>query len=117
MSLPLQTVIVCVCCLLSLVPACASWVSATKAAFTVAETACTDAVFATSLIPPGTPVSLVAADLTIACDFADAALPVLEDLVLAVEDAQADAGTDVVGPYVPSPLVVRKRAAHAARSI
>jgi hypothetical protein len=81
---------------------------------TVAEEVCQDTVLITSQIPPGTPVSQVASDVQVACDIADDSIPIIEQVVTALEAAQADAGTVAAPAYVPSPLVAKAKAHKAA---
>jgi hypothetical protein len=85
--------------------------AAAQAVWTDIQTACEAEALASSVIPPGTEVSTVAADVALACDVAEALVPDLEKVVQAFVAAQADAGTAPSGPYVPSPMAQKKKAA------
>jgi len=73
--------------------------------FTVIQTVCQAEVLATSVIPTGTSVATVAADIEQACNMLDAQLPAIEQVVTQWENDQAVAGTAPQGSYVASPKV------------
>jgi hypothetical protein len=80
-----------------------------KQAFTDAEVACEALVLASSVIPGGTPVSQVAADVSTACNISTALLPDVETIVTSFmgSTTRAPASGTV---YVPSPMVGAARA-------
>ncbi len=85
-----------------------------KQAFTDAEVACEALVLASSVIPSGTPVSQVAADVSTACNISDALLPDVETIVTSFMGSTTRA--PALGTvYVPSPMVVTARAKKAVK--
>jgi hypothetical protein len=83
------------------------------AVFNDIQTACQAAVLASSVIPAGSPVAPIAADIEIACDIAVTLDKDVQAVVAAYEAAEGDAG--VTGPYKASPLVAVKRLTKAAK--
>ena len=85
-------------------PGCGVTTTQVKAAFTDAEVACEALVLASSVIPSGTPVSQVAADVSTACNISTALLPDVETIVTSFmgSTTRAPANGTV---YVPSPMV------------
>jgi hypothetical protein len=86
-----------------------------QAIFTDVQVACQAEALATSVIPPGTPVALVAADVELACDLTLAVDTDVQAVVAAYEAAQAEAGVSAT-VYVPSPLAQKKRGALASHN-
>jgi hypothetical protein len=78
--------------------------------FTDAQVGCETLVLATSVIPAGTLVSVVASDIQVACNIVVGLIPDIEAIVQSFESGQAAAGVAPSGQYVPSPLVVKARA-------
>jgi hypothetical protein len=88
-----------------------------NAIFTAADTACEAEVLASSIIPAGTSTSVVANDIAVACNIELALVPQIQAVVDSFEASQASLGTTPASSvYVPSPLVIRARAAKAAGS-
>ena len=89
-------------------PGCGATTAQIKAAFTDAEVACEALVLASSVIPSGTPVSQVAADVSTACNISTALLPDVETIVTSFMGSTARA--PALGTvYVPSPMVLAAR--------
>jgi hypothetical protein len=76
-----------------------------RTVFTIIQTVCQAEILATSVIPTGTPVATVAADIEQGCNMVDAQLPAIEQVVTQWETDQAAAGTAPQGSYVASPKV------------
>lgn len=90
-------------------PGCGVTTTQVKAAFTDAEVACEALVLASSVIPTGTPVSQVAADVSTACNISQALLPDVETIVTSFMGSTTRA--PALGTvYVPSPMVGAARA-------
>jgi len=86
--------------------------AAAQAIFTDIQVACQGEALATSIIPTGTPASVVAADIELACDIATTFDSDVQKVVTAWEAAQSDAGVSPVGgTYTPSPMATHKRKA------
>jgi hypothetical protein len=81
-----------------------------RSVFTVIQTVCQAEILATSVIPTGTPVATVAADIEQACNMIDAQLSAIEQVVTQWETDQAASGNAPMGQYVPSPKVHHKAA-------
>lgn len=81
---------------------------------------CCYAEMGASVIPPGTPVEVVALDVQLACGLVDAAIPELEKIITSFESKQAalDAGSPAGATYKPAPwavpILAAKRAAKKA---
>jgi hypothetical protein len=88
------------------------------------DVGCATAELAGSVIPPGTPVSIVAVDVAIACNIIDAGIPELEKIITSFESqpSVADAGAPVASgaTYKPAawavPIIAAKKAARGARA-
>jgi hypothetical protein len=91
-------------------------VAEADAIFNDADTACISAALAGSVIPAGTPVGIVAADVQVGCGLVEALVPDLEKVVASFEASQADAGTvpPAGAAYQPAPFVQAKKAAKKA---
>jgi hypothetical protein len=90
--------------LVALFAACAT----AQKVFSDIQTGCIAEALATSVIPPGTPVAMVATDVELVCDLV---LDIDKDVQAAVteyEAEEAEAGVSAT-TYIPSPMATRKR--------
>jgi hypothetical protein len=82
-----------------------------QAIFTDAQVACEGLALAQSVIPTGTPVATVAADLELACDIAVSLDKDVQAVVAAYEAGQASSGTAPAASasYTPGPLITNAK--------
>jgi hypothetical protein len=85
------------------------------AVFNDIQAGCMVAELAQSVIPAGTPVAIVATDVQIGCDLADALIPDIEKVIGAFEATQGDAGPPAGAVYKPAPFALVKIRAKAGQ--
>jgi hypothetical protein len=93
--------------------------AAEQKVFSAIDTACQAEALVTSVIPVGTPASVVAADIEVACNIAVALDQDVQTVVTSFEASQAAAGTapPAGATYMPTPMAARARAAKNVRAL
>jgi hypothetical protein len=84
-----------------------------QSVLTDVQIACESEVLATSVIPAGTPVATVAADIAAGCGIATSLIPDLEQVVTAFMASTTRAPAPAGAVYTPSPRVIAARAVAA----
>lgn len=93
--------------------------AAEQKVFSAIDTACQAEALVTSVIPVGTPASVVAADIEVGCNIAVALDQDVQTVVTSFEASQAAAGTapPAGATYMPTPMAARARAAKNVRAL